>query len=152
MIRKEGENTIVARLVPVAQMRYKKSVVPKCGQCGGKLRRVHRTFLERFNYMAIYECHKCEREEYVPRRFRYHLGPACRCPLCGSYRISRLRTPDGIDKFHGGMLNLLERIASRGKLYHCRWCRLQFYDRRPLHGEIGSEGQTETMKRSAGRA
>src|SRR5215510_2357091 len=39
----------------------------KCGQCGGKLRRVHRKFVERFNYMAIYECQKCEREEFVPR-------------------------------------------------------------------------------------
>src|ERR1017187_9057443 len=69
----------------------------KCGQCGGKLGRVHRTFLERFNYMAIYECHKCKRQEFVPRRFRYHLGPSCRCPKCGTYRVVRLKHPDKID-------------------------------------------------------
>jgi DNA-directed RNA polymerase subunit RPC12/RpoP len=108
----------------------------KCGQCGGKLRRVHRTFFERFSYMAIYECQKCEREEYVPRRFRYHLGPACRCPVCGSHRVSKLKVADKIDRYHGGFLNLLERIASRGQLFHCRWCRLQFYDRRPLLSEL----------------
>lgn len=108
----------------------------KCGQCGERLRRVHRTFLERFSYMAIYECQKCEREEYVPRRFLYHLGPSCRCPVCGSNRVSKLKSPDRIDRFHGGFLNLLERIASRGQLFHCRWCRLQFYDRRRLHSEI----------------
>jgi DNA-directed RNA polymerase subunit RPC12/RpoP len=104
----------------------------KCGQCGGKLRRVHRTFWERFSYMAIYECRKCEREEFAPRRYRYHLGPNARCPICGSYRVVKLKHPDRIDRMHGGFLNLVERIAGKGKLFHCRWCRLQFYDRREL--------------------
>ena len=72
----------------------------KCGQCGGKLRRVHRSFLERFSYMAIYECRKCEREEFAPRRYRYHLGPTCRCPVCGSHRVVKLKSPDRIDKMH----------------------------------------------------
>jgi DNA-directed RNA polymerase subunit RPC12/RpoP len=107
----------------------------KCGQCGGKLRRVHRSFLERFSYMAIYECRKCEREEFAPRRYRYHLGPTCRCPVCGSHRVVKLKSPDRIDKMHTGFLNLLERIASKGVLFHCRWCRLQFYDRRPLSAD-----------------
>ena len=109
----------------------------KCGQCGGKLRRVHRTFFERFNYMAIYECTKCEREESVPRRFRYHLGPACRCPVCGTYRVVRLKERDRIDGLHTGFLNLLERLVG-GRLHHCRWCRMQFYDRRKLASEIQS--------------
>jgi hypothetical protein len=56
--------------------------------------------------------------------------------VCGSYRVSKLKTPDRIDRFHGGLLNLLERFASGGRLIHCRWCRLQFYDRRPLATEI----------------
>ena len=82
--------------------------------------------------MAIYECRTCKREELVPRRFRYHLGPSCRCPLCGTYRVSRLKQPDKIDRKHGGFLNLLERFAGKGRLFHCRWCRLQFFDRRGL--------------------
>ena len=125
----------------------------KCGQCGSRIRRVHRTFFERFNYMAIYECPKCEREESVPRRFRYHLGPACRCPICGTYRVSKLKTPDRIDRFHGGFLNLLERILGNGKLYHCRWCRLQFYDRRQLASESPkTPEEPEAMQRGAGQA
>jgi len=104
----------------------------KCGQCGGKLRRVHRDFWERFNYMAIYECQKCEREEFAPRRFRYHLGESCRCPVCGTYRVVKLKHPDRIDRMHTGFLNFVERVAGQGRLFHCRWCRLQFYDRRPL--------------------
>jgi hypothetical protein len=107
----------------------------KCKQCGEKLRRVHRTFVERFSYMAAYECRTCDRDEFVPRRFRYHFGPNCRCPLCGTYRVSKLKTPDKIDRHHGGFLNLLERIAGRGQMYHCRWCRLQFFDRRALSSD-----------------
>ncbi len=82
--------------------------------------------------MAIYHCHTCQKEQHVPRRFRYHFGPSCRCPLCGSYRVSRLKQPDKIDRKHGGFLNLLERLAGKGRLFHCRWCRLQFFDRRAL--------------------
>ena len=107
----------------------------KCRQCGEQLRRVHRTFFERFNYMAVYECRACDREEVVPRRFRYHLGPTCRCPICGTYRVSKLITPDRIDRYHGGFLNFLERLAGHGQLFHCRWCRLQFYDRRDLSAD-----------------
>ena len=104
----------------------------KCGQCGERLKRVHRTFFERFSYMAIYKCHKCEREEFVPRRYRYHLGLSCRCPECGTYRVVRLKQPDKIDRKHSGFLNFLERLAGGGRLFHCRYCRLQFFDRRKL--------------------
>ena len=82
--------------------------------------------------MAIYECRKCERQEFAPRRYRYHLGPSCRCPVCGTYRVRRLKQPDKIDRKHGGLLNLLERLAGGGRMFHCRWCRLQFFDRRDL--------------------
>ena len=137
----------------MTQLRYKQSVALKCGQCGGKLRRVHRTFWERFSYMAIYECLKCEREEFVPRRFRYHLGPSCRCPMCGTYRVSKLKTPDRIDKFHSGFLNMVERIAGKGKLFHCRWCRLQFYDRRIFATELAkAAGEPEQVEDTAERS
>ena len=110
----------------------------KCGQCGGKLRRVHRTFVERLNYMAVYQCRLCEHREFAPRRFRYHLGPACRCPKCGTYRVVRLKGRDPIDKIHGGLLNFLERLAGGNRLFHCRWCRLQFYDRRKTASDLPS--------------
>jgi DNA-directed RNA polymerase subunit RPC12/RpoP len=103
----------------------------KCKQCNGKLKRIHRTFLERFANMAIYECSTCQTEEFVPRRYTYHFGESARCPRCGSYRPSKLRERDKIDKMQFGMLNVLERWAG-GRLYHCCFCRLQFYDRRPL--------------------
>jgi hypothetical protein len=36
---------------------------------------------------------------------------------------------------HTGVLNLLEKMVS-GKLYHCRYCRIQFWDRRRLQSEV----------------
>ena len=110
----------------------------KCGQCGGRLRRVHRTLLERFSYMAIYACRECYREEHVPRRFRLHFGKAARCPLCGTFRITRLKERDGIDPMHKGFLHWMERMAG-GTLCHCRFCRVQFYDRRKLAAEVAGE-------------
>ena len=85
--------------------------------------------------MAVYVCPACKSEECAPRRFRYHFGPACRCPVCGTHRVVRLKTPDRIDRRHTGFLNLLERMSGGGRLFHCRWCRLQFFDRRKLAAE-----------------
>ena len=123
----------------------------KCKQCGGKLKRVHRTFFERFGYMAIYECRECKREEFVPRRYRYHFGPSCRCPLCGTYRVVRLKQPDKIDRKHGGFLNLLERLIGKGRLFHCRWCRLQFFDRRGLATQVQAGPPAAGVAREAGK-
>jgi hypothetical protein len=107
----------------------------RCAKCGERLYRVHRTFLERFRYLGIFECRKCGTEEFFPRMWAMHLGDAARCSRCGTYRITRLREPDRIDKMVRGFLNWLERLAG-GHLYHCRYCRIQFWDRRPLRSEV----------------
>jgi hypothetical protein len=117
----------------------------KCGQCGGKLKRVHRTFLERFSYMAIFECDDCKTEEFAPRRFRYHLGPTSRCPICGTYRVVRLKQRDKIDRMHSGFLNLVERVLGHSRLFHCRWCRLQYYDHRPLASDSRNKSAADTV-------
>lgn len=93
------------------------------------MRRVHRTFLEHFRYIAIYECARCVIREHVPRPYVFHFGKETRCPSCGTLRVTRLKGRDRIDPMRTGFLNVLERLAG-GKLFHCRFCRLQFYDRR----------------------
>jgi hypothetical protein len=98
--------------------------------------------LERFLYLAIYECPDCDIETFVPRPYQHHFGPHSRCPHCGTLRLIRLKQRDRIDRMHGGFLNALERIAG-GKLVHCRFCRLQFYDRRPLATEAPTAGEQE---------
>jgi hypothetical protein len=102
------------------------------------MKRVHRTFWERFNYLAIYECRDCHAEEFIPRRFRFHLGDNCMCPRCGTLRITKLRDRDQIDPMMGGLLNIVERMAG-GKIYHCCYCRVQFYDRRKMASRTDSE-------------
>ena len=87
--------------------------------------------MERFRYLAIYECRYCEREVLIPRRYTYHLGSGCRCPKCGTFRVVKLKAPDKIDPVYSGLLSLLERVAG-GQRYHCCFCRVQFFDRRPL--------------------
>ena len=115
----------------------------KCTRCGGRLRRVHRTLFERLGYMAIYECQRCHEEQVVLRRWRYHFGPGPRCPKCGSHRATKLKEPDHIDPMCTGLLNFLERAVS-GKLYHCRFCRVQFYDRREIApAEVEAPAATE---------
>jgi len=104
----------------------------KCAKCGSNLRRVHRTFFERFAYMAIYRCRRCREERVVLRRYLYHFGDFSRCPCCGTYKVTRLRQRDRIDPMVGGVLNLLERIVGGNRLCHCRYCRVQFYDHREM--------------------
>ena len=106
----------------------------KCEHCGGRVRRVHRTFIERFSYMAIYACRDCDTEKFYPRHYMFHFGPHSRCPRCGTFRVTRLRAPDKIDRLNTGLLNYLEQLAG-GRLFHCRYCRVQFHDRRILASE-----------------
>jgi len=116
-----------------------------CTQCGGHLHRIHRTFIERFSYLAIYECRDCKDISSLPRHFRYHFGPIPRCPKCGTLRITKLKSPDRIDPMHTGFLNFLERSAG-GALFHCKFCRLQFYDRRRMPDKTApAEGEAEKV-------
>ena len=57
----------------------------------------------------------------------------------------RLKQRDKIDRMQGGFLNLLERVAGKGRLFHCRWCRLQFFDRRPLAANVPGKTKKEVV-------
>jgi len=86
--------------------------------------------MQRLGYIALFACPDCHHVESVPR-FSYRLGDECRCPRCGTSRLSKLKERDHIDRMEFGLWNLAARVCG-GKLYHCCFCRLQFYDRRPL--------------------
>jgi hypothetical protein len=106
-----------------------------CPTCKGRLRRVHRTFSERLLYMGMYECRQCHTRKPEPRWYALYLGDYPRCPRCGTYRLTRLATRDKIDPMYKGLLNFLQKTF-RADLYHCRYCRVQFYDmRRPVAPE-----------------
>ncbi|HWB85911.1 MAG TPA: hypothetical protein VG675_17340 [Bryobacteraceae bacterium] len=62
--------------------------------------------------------------------------------------MNRLKERDRIDPLQGGLLNLMERIVG-GKLFHCRYCRVQFYDRRLLASEVAVAGAPEAPAASS---
>src|SRR6266567_3467378 len=96
-----------------------------CRRCGGRMIHVHRTTLQRLFAVAAYECAVCRVKELVRRKAE------CQCPRCGNRRATKLRHRDEIDRMESSLRNVLAWLAG-GKLYHCSFCRLQFYDRRPL--------------------
>lgn len=100
-----------------------------CPTCAGRLQRVHRTLAEKFLYIAVYECRLCHLRRPEPRWFVLYLGDHPRCPRCGTYRLTRLATRDHIDPMYKGFFNLVQRMFD-ANLYHCRYCRIQFYDMR----------------------
>ena len=108
------------------------------------MRRVHRSLLERINYLAVYACRACKTEDKLPRPHQMHRGKAARCPNCGTFRIKQLKEPDRIDPMHIGLLNWLEKLAG-GKLFHCRYCRIQFWDRRRLQSKILASEAAEAV-------
>jgi hypothetical protein len=114
------------------------------------MRRVHRTLMERFSYLAIYSCKQCNAEDSLPRAHHMHRGKAARCPKCGTFRIKQLKEPDQIDPMHTGMLNMLEKMVG-GKLFHCRFCRIQFWDRRRMQSEILAD-EAAAAKEAEGEA
>jgi DNA-directed RNA polymerase subunit RPC12/RpoP len=94
--------------------------------------------MERVNFLAIYSCKECQMEDNLPRAHQLHRGKAARCPKCGTFRITRLKEPDHIDPMHTGIWNLVEKMSG-GRLHHCRYCRIQFWDRRRLQSEIAAD-------------
>ncbi len=101
-----------------------------CRECGGSLRRSKRRLLERFRYLESYRCDSCSVRYHVTLSSRMQLARYAKCPKCRYQDISHLKRVDKIDKMRGGIFNLFHRIMG-GKLYHCWFCRLQFYDFRP---------------------
>jgi hypothetical protein len=94
--------------------------------------------------MAKYRCRECHAMENVPRHYRLHYGKRCRCPRCGTFRITKLKERDRIDPMESGFLNLFEKWMG-GKLYHCRYCRVQFYDRRKFIPVTGAAAQPKPV-------
>jgi DNA-directed RNA polymerase subunit RPC12/RpoP len=54
-----------------------------------------------------------------------------KCPDCGTTRLVIRRRRDPIDRYHGGLLAWWRKKMG-AKLYHCIFCRLQFYSSLPL--------------------
>jgi DNA-directed RNA polymerase subunit RPC12/RpoP len=120
-----------------------------CSHCGGRLKRVHRTPLQKLVYAGVYQCSGCGAEAF-DTRFIYHRGPTAECPHCGTATLSKLPRRDRIDAMRKGVWNLIQR-AGGGQLFHCNLCRLQFYDRRPMKERPEERPGTDRSNPAAGR-
>jgi len=40
---------------------------PNCSRCGGRLKRIHRSFFQRLLYDRVYRCQECLKQESIPR-------------------------------------------------------------------------------------
>lgn len=55
----------------------------------------------------------------------------CRCPDCGTSRLVARKKRDHIDRMSRAPSSVIAKWRG-GKLYHCIFCRLQFYSTKPL--------------------
>ena len=69
-------------------------------------------------------------------------GEVCRCPDCGTSRVVLRKKRDHIDRLSRAPSSLLAKVRG-GKLYHCIFCRLQFYSTLPLEERDKSESTEE---------
>jgi DNA-directed RNA polymerase subunit RPC12/RpoP len=92
---------------------------------------VHRTLAEKLTQNRVYECAACGERQSSGGWLLIDTEDLANCPSCGTYRLTLRRTPDKIDRMYSSPSNFFKRIFG-GDLYRCRYCRIQFYDRRPL--------------------
>ncbi len=70
-----------------------------------------------------------------------------RCPHCQTTRLKVLKKLDRIEKLYGNALMNRMRARRGDTIYHCVYCRLQFYDPRKPGGQspaAQSSGREET--------
>ena len=103
----------------------------RCIYCGARVERSRRTIIERLASRAAYRCPGCGNRSHVFRSVIAFFQMRCACPLCGNVRLTKLASVDRIDKLTANPVRRFLGLL-RAPLYHCTFCRYQFYDvRRP---------------------
>jgi len=100
-----------------------------CEKCGGRLTRRHRKWYQRFVYKQVLQCRKCGIESQTPREFTLKPTAIVQCPRCHTNKVSRRIAPDKIDPVIKSFGSMIQGLLG-GRLYHCNYCRIQFYDLR----------------------
>jgi hypothetical protein len=92
---------------------------------------VHRTLAEKLSNSSVFECRQCGERQSSGSWLLIDHSEHASCPSCGSYRVNLRQRPDKIDQMYSSPSNFMKRLLG-GALFKCRYCRLQFYDQRPL--------------------
>jgi DNA-directed RNA polymerase subunit RPC12/RpoP len=114
-------------------------ILKVCRFCGSRLARVERTLSEKFSKTYVYDCTECGERQSTGTWFNKSSANAS-CPSCGSFRVSRRRSPDPIDPIYTTLFSFWKRWFG-ASLFRCRYCRIQFYDFRPLRETASAESQ-----------
>ena len=98
-----------------------------CVTCGQKIVRKRRNPIEKVLDRATYLCESCDRTLHVRRSIFSVFRRYCECPGCGTRQLTRLARRDGIDRMtHNPLRHML--VIFGAPLYHCTFCRFQFWD------------------------
>jgi hypothetical protein len=93
----------------------------------------------------MHRCARCRRQEFQPRAIVFHFSRRVRCPRCGTDKVNTARRRDHVDKLYKNPLSLVQLLLG-GRLYHCYYCRLQFYDlRKPAETARGMQGGSTAL-------
>ena len=94
--------------------------------------RIRRKFWERPVYESVYRCKQCSRLQKNQKETGSSApGFVCACPRCGTTKLKIRRRRDAVDPIVKTLGNRLKG-ALGATLYHCEFCRLQFYSFKPL--------------------
>ncbi len=99
-------------------------------ECGGRAVRIRRSFWQKLKYQAVYRCKDCARLMGGKASQPMFSGWSV-CPRCGTRELRVRRKRDNVDSMSHGLLSRLEGLLGAA-LHHCEFCRLQFYDFRPV--------------------
>jgi hypothetical protein len=130
--------------------------MPKCPKCSGSLSRTHRKFWEKPIYSIVFRCRSCNYRVGANQGFFKQFSRYTFCPRCGNVDVEKRKSRDRIDRVIHTPLSILNALLG-GKLYHCVFCRIQYYDvrgRKPKADGAPSAVQghrptTEPTKRTA---
>ncbi len=114
--------------------------------------RRHRTFRERLRCAAIYECANChcrDVESYLEHFPMF--SRTARCPECSNTALRVQLCPDPVERLLRHPLSYFQKVLKAPLLY-CPYCRLQFYDWRPLHAPAPQPGRQSAAPLASGRS
>ncbi len=95
--------------------------------------RTRRKLWERAVYTVLVRCRTCDRRTGQKRLFYNYFSRDTRCPCCGGAVLERRVKADRVDRQLRNPFRLAQRLLG-GTLFHCEFCRVQFYDLRGMAG------------------
>lgn len=96
--------------------------------------RSHRHGLEKTIFSQAYRCKECGNRACLTYLRTGIFDKYVSCPRCGNPAPDRRSRRDKVDAMLHTPLRMLHKLFG-GKIYHCVFCRLQFYDVREVRSK-----------------